>query len=285
MADILFTIIVLLALLFIWIMLYDGNRFVVSRHEVRDSRIKKNVRAVILADLHNKSYGKDNERLLAAIEESRPDMILVAGDIPTAKPGKSLDVAISLMKRLAEKYPVYYGNGNHEHRMKLYPEKYGDMAERYEKALEEAGIHPLVNEHILLPQYGMVIYGAQIDRFYYKRFRVQSMDEGYIPKILGRVDKGLYNVLLAHNPDYFPQYAAWGADLVCAGHVHGGLVRIPFLWKGIASPMIRFFPKYDGGVFREGQATMLLSRGLGLHSIPVRIFNPGELLVVDFSPK
>ena len=90
-----------------------------------------------------------------------------------------------------------------------------------------------------------------------------------------------YTVLLAHNPDFFPVYAEWGADLVLSGHVHGGMVRIPG-WKGVVSPNIRFFPKYDGGKFEEGKSTMILSRGLGMHTIPVRLFNPGELIVIDF---
>ena len=282
MWSILFTIVAVLALICIWIMIYDGNRFVMRHHEFCDARIRQNCRAVVLADLHNKKYGKDNELLIEAIREAKPDMILVAGDIPTAKPGLSLDTALHLMKELAKDYPIYYGNGNHEQRMGLYPEVYGDMAQRYREGLNELGIEPIINAHVKLEEYGITIYGSEIDRFYYKRFKVQPMEGDYMTSILGQVDKSSYGVLLAHNPDYFPQYAAWGADLVLAGHVHGGMVRIPFIGKGVASPNIRFFPKYDGGLFEEGESKMLLSRGLGMHTIPVRVFNPGELLVVDF---
>ena len=55
----------------LWIMLYDSNRFVVRHYSLRDQRIKKSVKAVVLADLHNKRYGKENERLLQAIDEIR----------------------------------------------------------------------------------------------------------------------------------------------------------------------------------------------------------------------
>ncbi|MBE5883102.1 MAG: hypothetical protein E7291_01570 [Lachnospiraceae bacterium] len=283
MLDILITIICIILLIFIWVMLYDSNRFVVSRYTIGSNKIKKNVRAVILADLHNKCYGKDNERLLAAIEECAPDIILVAGDILTAKPKESMDTAIHLMKTLVAKYPIYYGSGNHEHRLKLYPEKYGDMYERYEKVLAEAGITWLVNSHVTLSDYGITIYGAEIDRFYYKRFRVQDMQPDYLKNTLGQTGGDTFNILLAHNPDYFPQYVQWQADFVCAGHVHGGMVRIPFLGKGVVSPNVRLFPRYDGGIYQEGNTTMLLSRGLGMHTIPIRIFNPGELWVVDFT--
>lgn len=282
MADILITIVGVVIIILLWIMLYDSNRFVVKHYEFEDDRIRENCRAVVLADLHNKRYGKDNEKLIEAIRKEHPDFILVAGDILTAKPGKSLDVACNLLRELAKDYPVYYGNGNHEHRLHLYPDVYGDMGERYDKALADMKVHSLVNAHETLEQYGITVFGAQIDRLFYKRFRVQHMDSGYMESILGQPCKSTYSILIAHNPDYFPQYGEWGADLVLAGHVHGGIARVPFWGKGVISPNIRFFPKYDGGLFREGKSTMLLSRGLGMHTIPVRLFNPGELLVIDF---
>ena len=64
-----------------------------------------------------------------------------------------------------------------------------------------------------------------------------------------------------------------------SGHVHGGFMRLPIL-GGVLTPAFKLFPKYDGGEFREGTATMILSRGLGTHTLPIRIFNPGELVVI-----
>ena len=285
MFDILFTILGVLALICLWVLIFDSNRFVVVHHKIEDERIKEVCRGVVLADLHNKCYGRENERLLEAIRQCRPDFILVAGDMLTAKPGKNPGAALHFLKLLAAEYPVYYGNGNHEHRLKLYPQKYGRMGEDYERALKEMGIRLLVNSHISLPNHGIVIYGSQIDKEYYKRFRVAHMDGGYLRKLLGKPDRNSYNILIAHNPDYFPQYADWGADLTLSGHVHGGMVRIPILGKGVVSPGIRFFPKYDGGIFYRGRALMLLSRGLGMHTIPIRLFNPAEVLAVDFAPK
>lgn len=285
MADILITILGVAAIIFIWVILYDSNRFVVRQHQVTDRRIKKKARAVVLADLHNKRYGRENERLLEAIRGQKPDFILVAGDLVTAKPRKSLEPAIQLLKELARDYPIYYGNGNHEYRMKLYPKTYGDMASRYGQALEELGIDPLVNNRMVLTEYGIAVCGVEIGRELYRRFRIPEMPEDYMTRMLGQSPEDLYTVLLAHNPDYFPQYAAWGADLVLSGHVHGGVVRIPFLNRGVVSPGLRLFPKYDGGIFKEGKSTMVLSRGLGMHTIYIRLFNPAELWVVEFEPE
>ena len=282
MADIIVSVICVIAIICIWFMLYDSNRFAVRTYEIEDERIRKPLRAVVLADLHNKCYGRENERLLEAVNSCKPDCIIIAGDMLTAKPRKSFGPALHVLEELSKEYPIYYGNGNHEHRLKLYRSNYGGMAERYEAALREIGVERLVNSHTFLREHGIVIYGSEIDKTYYKRFQVQPMDRNYLKKLLGTPDSHVYNVLIAHNPDYFPQYAGWGADLTVSGHVHGGIVRIPFWGKGVASPGVRLFPKYDGGLFYESDKTMLLSRGLGIHTIPFRLFNPGELWVVDF---
>ena len=173
--------------------------------------------------------------------------------------------------------------GNHEYRLQLYPEQYGNMYERYEKALDQGGVHSLINENVSLPEYNLAVCGAQIDRRYYKRFGKYPMSEEYLPQILGEKRSDRFQILIAHNPDYFEEYAKWGADLVVSGHVHGGIMRLPVL-GGVLSPNLTLFPKYDGGMFKLGDAVMVLSRGLGTHTIPLRIFNPGELVVIKLQP-
>ena len=284
MSDVLITVLGVVLIILLWVMLYDSNRFVVRSAEISDSRIRRPLRAVIIADLHNKRYGKDNEKLLAEIREQNPDIILVAGDILTAKPGKSLEPAVAFLGALAKEFPVYYGNGNHEHRLKLYPNTYGDMGERYGQALNDIGIEPLANSHVVLEDLGIAVYGAEIGKEYYKRFKLPVMEDSYLKELLGKRDSRFFTILLAHNPDYFEQYVKWGADLILSGHVHGGVARVPIWGKGVISPGLRLFPKYDGGIFRRGQAVMILSRGLGMHTIPVRLFNPGELWIVDLKP-
>ncbi|MDI9509764.1 MAG: hypothetical protein QM217_08140, partial [Bacillota bacterium] len=79
---------------------------------------------------------------------------------------------------------------------------------------------------------------------------------------------------------YFKSYISWGADLVLSGHIHGGLIRIPFI-GGLISPQIKLFPKYDGGLYVENDQYMVVSRGLGSHSFMPRILNPPEIILVS----
>ena len=108
------------------------------------------------------------------------------------------------------------------------------------------------------------------------------MEEGLLNRQLCEIrgaEKESFQVLIAHNPQYFQEYAGWGADLTVSGHVHGGIIRLPLI-GGVISPAIALFPKYDGGKFVRDGKTMILSRGLGTHTIHVRFYNPGEVAVI-----
>ncbi len=263
---------------------WDSNRFVTVPYEIVSDKVTKPCRFVLLADLHNKSFGRDHERLIGEIDRIAPDAVLVAGDMLTAVRGQSCEPALSLMRQLAARYRIYYGMGNHEYRLKLYPEQYGDIYEAYVSALSAAGIEPLINENTYLPEYNIAVCGSMIDRRYYKRFRKRPMGVDYLTKLLGEPREDACQILIAHTPQYFEEYADWGADVVVSGHVHGGVVRLPVL-GGVLSPNMTFFPKYDGGRFERGGTTMILSRGLSSHTPPVRLFNPGELPVITLTPQ
>lgn len=262
------------------IMLYDSNRFVTVSYQVADRRIRRHMRLVLLADLHNKQYGKNNEKLLAAIEEAKPDGIVSVGDLIVSEPGESMEPAKRLVRQLSAKYPFYYANGNHEWRIYQDTDKFGSMGEAYRTFLRECKVTLLENETVQLPDCGLALCGLDLPKRFYRKGRKRPMPEGTLEDMLGKPDAARFTILLAHNPVYFEAYADWGADLVLAGHVHGGVVRLPFL-GGVISTAFTLFPKYDGGLFEKGTKRMILSRGLGSHTIPVRLFNPGELVVLD----
>lgn len=281
------TICMILALLIIaglWVILYDTHHFVVRRYTFSSEKIKQPVKLVMLSDLHNYQYGKDNVQLLDAIEKEAPDAVVLAGDMITAGKKEKFEKTVTFLEKIKDRYPLYYAYGNHEQKIKLYTEYYGDLGERYEKALAEACIEPLCNAQVFLPEWGIRIYGLEIGHAYFQRFHTKPFPKRYMETLLGEKNSDTFNVLLAHNPEYFPEYAAWGADLVLSGHIHGGIVRLPFL-GGVISPAIRLFPKYDGGLFEENGSHMVLGRGIGTHSPNVRMFNPGELVVVELLPE
>ncbi|MCQ2520531.1 MAG: metallophosphoesterase [Lachnospiraceae bacterium] len=272
-------VIIAVLVFFLAVMIVDSNRFVTRRYEIKTDKIKTDKRYVFVSDLHGKAYGsKDNKRLLDAIGKLEPDAVLVGGDILTAYPGNDFYVASNFVKGLSEKYKLIYAEGNHEFRARIFPDVYKSMHTDYIREIGDAGVKICVNEAV--EDGDVMVYCLSIDYPYYKRFKQFPMDDSYLNSVMGEADKDKFCVLLAHNPDYFEQYAKWGADLTLSGHVHGGVVRIPF-WRGVVSPMCTFFPKYDGGMFEKYGNKMIVSRGLGMHTIPFRMFNPAEIVVID----
>lgn len=273
-----------ICLLMIAVMVCDSNRFVTVHYRIPAPKIKKKVRLVLLADLHNKQYGRDNEKLLSAIEEVAPDLILSAGDLITSSKGKSTKKTEGFVKALSERYPFYYANGNHEYRIYHDTEKFGDMGPKYRRALDRCALTILENESVMLPAYGIRLTGLDLSEEHYRRFQDGKLPVDTVRRLVGEHREDAYTVLLAHNPAFFDSYAAWGAELTLSGHVHGGVMRLPGL-GGVLSTSLRLFPKYDGGLFEKDGKTMIISRGLGSHTIPVRIFNPAELVVIDLEPE
>lgn len=256
----------------------ENKKISFSSYRIKDKRLKKNAKIVMISDLHNACYGEKNSELLHVVETISPDLILVAGDVIVGKTGLSVDTGVDFLNSLGESFPVFVGKGNHEMRTSIY-EKYGDMWETlYERTKDK--VHWLINDSIYLADYNMTIYGLDMKPEYYRRFKKLYMDSAYLEEELQKPDKRSYNILIGHDPDYFEEYAAWGADLCVSGHVHGGLIIIPHL-GGLISPMIKFFPKYYKGVYNIGDSHMIVSAGMGLHTLKIRVNNEPDLVTIN----
>ncbi len=236
-----------------------------------------NLRIAVLSDLHDTVHGKDNERLFDLIYNEKPNIVVIAGDLVTARNGRDYSPALKLLKRLADNWPVYYGFGNHEQRLK---EESSDYLQKI-KAIP--GVTILDNESVNIEDYGIRITGLSLPKKFYKKGKKISPGLADIKEAIDeKID--LYTILIAHNPVFFETYAKWGAELVFSGHLHGGIVRLPLV-GGVLSPQVSFFPKYDKGLFEKEQTSMIVSAGLGKHTIPIRLWNPAELLIIDLKNK
>lgn len=245
--------------------------------------IKGTKRIVFLSDLHNRMYGEENGRLLESIRDQHPDLILIGGDMLVRKDGNSYDKTVRFLEKLPGICPVYYANGNHEQKLKELPDKYEQSYEEYKKALSANGIHMLENasETVKLDDVPVKLSGLEIPLGAYARFGKKELSLKEITDRIGEhgVD---YQILLAHHPGYIKEYLAYGADLILSGHYHGCVVQLPGI-GGVVSPNFTLFPKYSGGIYPEGEQTAVVSRGLGTHSVPLRLWNWPELIVLELS--
>ncbi|MBR4513414.1 MAG: metallophosphoesterase [Lachnospiraceae bacterium] len=250
---------------------FECDSFVVTRYTVKtDKDIKSPLKIVAFADLHNVVFGEDNSDLLKAVEGESPDLIILAGDMITLNEAENNLKTAATIEKLSQIAPVYYGIGNHEMR-------YRDLGKYMNIAGER--VHFLRDEKLEKADTGLVLYGLDLDRSYYTRFHSKPLSAEELAGRLGFKESEKYNILIAHNPEYFDAYAGWGADLVLSGHIHGGIVRLPGL-GGMISPRLKPFPKYDYGRYEKGRTVMLLTNGLGTHLIPLRVFNKPEIMSI-----
>jgi len=231
------------------------------------------IRIAVLSDLHNKQFGINNEELYRYIKAARPDYILSAGDLITkTKPEETGDVA-QFVGSLTKLCPVYLGNGNHELKLRqhMLPGLGITAYDRYVRHLQQFGVTVLEDETVELERNGesICVAGLDLGLEHYAKGTHVAMRKGYLEAKLGQAEAGKFHILLGHYPNYFPEYAAWGADLVLSGHMHGGTVRLPGI-GGLMSPNFEFFPAYDKGLYERAGSTMVVSPGLGTHSINVR---------------
>lgn len=270
-------------------MLRELTHFRITRYTVRSKKLsglERGIRIVFLSDLHNRSYGKDNEKLYRAIREEEPDLILIGGDMLVGREDAKYKKAIRLVSSLVELCPVIYANGNHEQRMKEEPENYHFLYEKYKKGLLEKGVRFLENESCQVEAGRTIlkISGLELPMKTFKKFQRPPVSEEEITQLLQfspdqEREAGFYQILLAHNPAYAKEYLSWGADLVLSGHLHGGMARIPGV-GGVITPQGFLFPKYSGEMTQEGEKTVIVSKGLGTHTFHIRFLNQPEVVTI-----
>lgn len=263
---------------------YEKKHFSVERYEISPEKYRgKKTTLVFLSDLHSNCFGAGNQKLLEAIDGVKPDAILIGGDMMITDKRADhadTDVAKALVLALAERYPVYYGTGNHESRLKDHPERYGTAYGDYRNALEEAGVYFLDGKERAELGACISVAGVSLPEKYYKKRGPRQLETGFLQKELGEASKDRVQILLGHNPLFFEDYQKWGADISLSGHFHGGTIRLPFL-GGVMTPQFQFFFPFCSGCFKENGRYLVVSRGLGTHSINIRFNNIPHVAVLD----
>jgi len=211
-------------------------------------------RIVQVSDLHAKRFGREQQRLLHVIAEAQPDLIVITGDM-IDESTRSLDSVQELLAGLHGLAPIYFIDGNHDVRSRLY-EDFVAMLERY-------GV-------------------TMLDR--------TQLERDGAAMTMGNIANADADIVLVHDPAKFLWYAEQGHDgLVLAGHMHGGQVALPngraiigpFSDRPMEGLQLSFFPPFSSGVYVQDGATMFLSRGLGTSHLPIRMFATPEVAIID----
>ncbi len=277
--EIVIALLVVFLAIFIIVTIRENNTLELNYIEVNNSTLPsefKGFKIAHVSDLHNSQWGENNERLINLLKSSKPDIIAITGDI-VDKSRTNIEIAIKFATEATKIAPCYYVSGNHESAISNYNE--------LENGLIKAGVTVLNNTKVEIKRgnekitiMGICDPTLVIDEK--EGYDEKSITSDLISKI--SYTKKDYTILLSHRPENFDIYAEKEIDLTLSGHAHGGQVRLPLV-GGILAPNQGFFPSYDSGLYEKNTSAMVVSRGIGNSSFPVRINNVPEVILIELN--
>lgn len=252
------------------------NRLEVTHYSISSKKIPAEFdgfKIVQVSDYHCDSV----PGLVEEIKNENPDLIVSTGDLADDK-GSCLP-AVRLCEHLIDIAPVYAVTGNHD----LWRSDY----EKFEREISDIGVVTLHNERVTIGiGSGEIALSGIDDPFTLNGSKAAENVQSSLAR-LSRYDG--YDILLFHRANLFDYVNHHGFDLILAGHMHGGQVRLPN-GRGFVSPRSSwagktsiFFPKYVGGHYRSPHTEMIVNRGIGNPMIIPRLFNRPELTVITLN--
>ncbi len=227
-----------------------------------------------ISDYHNTHNKFINKELLASLNEQKPDVVFITGDL-VDKSKTDIDKALDFVEEIIELAPVYYVTGNHECNISIYSQStFDDFIED----LKSMGVNVLRNEinNIELPNGDSFNICGINDPYFHCGSSLEVKDTTDALCSFLDINKNEFNILLAHHPEQLDVYSVHGFDLVYSGHAHGGQGRL--FGIGMIAPDQGFFPEYTSGVYTKDETTLIVSRGIGNSIFPVRFFNRAHLI-------
>lgn len=279
--EIIIALLVVLLAIFVIVTIRENNTLELNYVTVNNKNLPiefEGFKIAHVSDLHNSEWGENNERLINLLKSSKPDVIAITGDI-VDRSRTNVEIAIAFAREATKIAPCYYVSGNHESAIPNY--------DQLEKGLIEAGVTVLNNSKVEIKRGSskIIIMGIcdptlVVDEK--EGYDEKSITSDLISKIEYREDD--YTILLSHRPENFDIYKKKKIDLTLSGHAHGGQVRLPLI-GGILAPNQGFFPHCDSGLYEENNLAMVVSRGIGNSSFPIRVNNIPEVILIELNKK
>lgn len=237
-------------------------------YKITNENITKNFdgfKIIQISDIHyGRMFNKNKlDRLIKSINEQKPDIVVLTGDLIDKNTNLTTSMANSLgneLKKIKANIAKYAITGNHDYKF-----------DEWQNIIETGNFEDLDNTYDTIYKNGysnILIAGVStvIDK--------QNINDKLTSTIdyINSFDNGgpIYKILIMHEPDVIDELNNNKFDLILAGHTHNGQVRLPFL-----PPIIlpENGQKYPGPYYKINNSDMYVSNGLGVSTISFRLFN------------
>lgn len=232
-------------------------RWVERTHVALNAPLRSPLRVLHLTDLHGSGLGLRERAVLRAVDEEKPDVIVLTGD--TVDTG-SFEPYAAFLGALHAPLGVYAVEGNWEHWRPAADE---------DATWSAAGITVLRNDARKLR-----------DDVWIVGFDDSTAGSPDVERALAGVPSGVATLALFHSPILFERLAG-RVSVALAGHTHAGQVRLPLLpplWLPQGSG------RFVAGRFDDRGSTLYVSRGVGTSIAPIRFFCRPEVALVEVAP-
>lgn len=220
-------------------------------------QLPKAQKIVMISDVHLGYHNRKEEfkRWVQLINNEKPDIVLISGDIidGNLRPLWEENMAQEFRNIKA---PIYACLGNHE---------YIGGEQNSEKFYKDAGITLLRDSAATIN--GINIIGRD-DRTNGHRKTLHELTKG--------IDKGLYTIVLDHQPYHLEQSEREGIDFQLSGHTHYGQVW-PISW------IEDLIYEKAYGPLTKGKTQYFVTSGIGIWGGKFRIGTQSEYLVAELS--
>jgi len=197
------------------------------------------------------------EEVVGLGNELEPDLVALTGDLVDTN--ECIDWVPDVLGPLKARHGVYFILGNHDRRVDT---------KRLRATLCDAGLIDLGGRWVQREINGatVVLAGNELPWF------PPAADMRDAPP--RAADGSPLRILLSHSPDQLDWAARWDFDLMLAGHLHGGQIRLPLVGPILAPS--RQGVRFASGVFHCPPTLLHVSRGVS-GELPIRLNCPPEL--------
>jgi len=236
--------------------------------------IEQGYKIAHISDYHNTRNKNINKEIMSSLNEERPDVIVLTGDLVDCRK-TDIEKGVEFVSKIIEIAPVYYVTGNHECNISIDDQSAFD---NMLSDLKSLGVTVLRNEQTKIKLSNgdnLNIFGID-DPYFHCEYASQVA--GATDQLCSslEVNKNEFNILLAHHPEQLEVYSKYNFDLVYSGHAHGGQLRL--FGQGAIAPDQGLFPKYTSGLYVNGKTYLVVSRGIGNSVAPIRFFDRPHLI-------
>ena len=224
-------------------------------------------RLIQISDFHSGLFNGTAADVIKMVTEQTPDSIVLTGDIVDGVTRDFLAVE-ELIAGLTGVAPIYAVSGNNEKYDRAVNAEIEELYKKY-------GVQNLDNRTITIYGSGIITLTGIADRGFAS---IDVLDKEVLA-LKYNADISGFGILLYHRANELDRLAELKYDLILSGHLHGGIIRLPFV-GGVLSPDGEMYPKYSGGFYKSNGTWFVSNRGIGNNYTIPRFYNPPEVVML-----